>query len=52
MFGEIEAREEVVLKRRYMKNSSKLYRLRSLSTNDWVENHSPHSRRIDNTIVS
>ena len=42
--GEIEASKKVVLKQRYMEHSSKLYRLTSLSINDWVENHSPHSR--------
>src|SRR6266511_2729204 len=52
MSGEIETSKKVVLKQRYMEHSSKLHRLTSLSINDWVENYSPHSRRIDDTIVS
>jgi len=52
MSGEIEASKKVVLKQRYMEHSSKLYKLTSLSINDWIENHSPHSRQIDDTIVS
>ena len=52
MSGEIEASKKIVLKQRYMEHSSKLYRLTSLSINDQVENHSPHSRQIDDTIVS
>ena len=52
MRSEIEASKKIVLKRRYMEYSSKLYRLRSLSINDRVENHSLHSKRIDDTNVS
>ena len=49
--GEVETRDEIAPKLRYMQNSCKLHCPRSLPLYDWLKLRSPHPNCIDDAVV-